>query len=214
MKLQFELIYPLLFFIVLIISCAPKKKHEFQNFITSEDHLLKDGDSTFRFISFNIPNLNFVEDEMEFTKPHAFRLPSSFEIMDALESVRQMGGNVVRSYTFPVRRKTDTLGIPRYVLGPGEFDENSFQVMDTVLSLANDIGVRLILPLLNNWKWMGGVPQYAEFRNKNTEEFWTDSLLISDFKKTIDFILNRTNTVTELNIRMTRQYYAGKPGMN
>lgn len=179
--------------IILISSCAEKIPHK--NFITREGNVLKDGDSTFRFLSFNIPNINFIEDEMYFRKPHPFRLPTSFEIRDAFESVKAMGGTVVRSYTFPVKRENDTLGIPRYVVGPGKFDESSFKVMDTVLAIADEVGIRLIVPLLNNWKWMGGVPQYAGFRNKAAEEFWYDSLLISDFKKTIDFVLNRENTV-------------------
>jgi len=185
-----------LLFIAMIFFTSCMEESPTRNFITRDGNLLKEGDSTFRFLSFNIPNINFVEDEMEFAKLHPFRLPTTFEIRDAFESVKEMGGTVVRAYTFPVKRETDTLGIPRYVLGPGKFDENSFKVMDTVLAIANDVDIRLIIPLLNNWKWMGGVPQYAGFRNKESKEFWTDALLISDFKKTINFVLNRVNTVT------------------
>ncbi|MBN1302450.1 MAG: cellulase family glycosylhydrolase [Melioribacteraceae bacterium] len=173
----------------------------FENFISVKGNQLMDGDSLFRFLSFNIPNLNFVEDEMNFTTLHPFRLPVSYEIRDALMSVKQIGGQVVRSYTLPVRRESDTPDIPRYVIGPGEFDENSFKVMDTVLAIANEAGIRLIVPLLNNWKWMGGVPQYAAFRGKLPEEFWTDSLLIEDFKKTIEYTLNRTNTASGIKYK-------------
>ncbi len=192
-----------LFLIILAIFLTQCKKESkgLENFITRDGYKLMDGTEEFRFMSFNIPNLNFVEDEMAFTKPHAFRLPTSFEIHDALESIKQMGGRVARSYTFPVKRETDTLGIPRYVTGPGEFDENSFKTMDSVLAIANEVGVRLIVPLLNNWKWMGGRPQYAGFRDKTEEEFWTDPQLIEDYKKTIEFVLNRTNTVTGVNYK-------------
>jgi mannan endo-1,4-beta-mannosidase len=192
-----------------IINCSEGEK---MNFIQRDGNILKDGDSTYRFLSFNIPNINFIEDEMEFTKPHSFRLPTSFEIRDAFESVKQMGGNVVRAYTFPVKRESDTLDIPRYVLGPGVFDENAFKVMDTVLALANETEIRLILPLLNNWKWMGGVPQYAAFRNKSEEEFWTDSLLISDFKRTIDYVLNRTNTITGIQYKNDKSILCWETG--
>ena len=190
-----------IFLLIIITSCSQVKKHEFKNFITAQNGQLKDGDLTFRFLSFNIPTLNFIEDDMEFTKPHAFKLPTSFEIRDALESLKQIGGTVARNYTFSVRRSTDTLGIPRYVINPGEFDENSFLVMDTVLAIANEVGIRLILPLVNNWQWMGGAPQYADFRNKTFEEFWTDPVLINDFKKTVNYILNRTNTVTGIKYK-------------
>jgi len=190
-----------LLLVIIVVGCAKLDEHKFEHFITAKGGQLKDGDSTFRFLSFNIPTLNFIEDEMEFTKPHAFKLPNSFEIRDALESLKQIGGTVARTYTFPVKRSTDTLGIPRYIMGPGEFDEKSFVVMDTILAIANELGVRLILPFLNNWQWMGGAPQYAEFRGKTYEEFWTDSLLISDFKKTLSFVLNRTNTVTGIKYK-------------
>lgn len=173
----------------------------FEHFITTKDGKLYDGDHEFRFISWNIPNLNFVEDEMAFEKKHAFRLPNKYELTDAMESVKQLGGQVIRTYTIPVLRKSDTPDIPRYVLGPGKFDETSFKCMDTMLAVANEAGIRLIIPLLNNWKWMGGVPQYAEFRGKDSKDFWSDPQLIADFKKTIDFVLNRNNTVTGIKYK-------------
>ena len=168
----------------------------FENFITASGNKLMDGQKEFRFISFNIPNLNFVEDEMAFGKPHAFGLPVSYEIEDAMNSVKQMGGQVIRLYTFPVKRSDEPANVPKYVTGPGEFDENSFLTMDSVLALANKTGVRLIVSFLNNWKWMGGRPQYAEFRGKTEDDFWTDPQLIKDFEKTINYVINRTNTVT------------------
>ncbi len=186
-------------------SCSKKeirkKYNGFDNFITVSGNKLMDGISEFRFVSFNIPNLNFVEDEMAFTTKSAFRLPSSFEIRDALESIKQMGGRVVRMYTIPVRREIDTEDVPRYVLAPGEFDERSFTVIDTVLAIANEVGIRLIIPLVNNAKWMGGAPQYAEFRGKTKEDFWKDPQLIKDFKKTVKHVLTRTNTVTGIKYK-------------
>lgn len=173
----------------------------FENFITVSGNKLMDGQKEFRFISFNIPNLNFVEDEMAFGKPHAFGLPVSFEILDAMNSVKQMGGQVIRLYTFPVKRSDEPASVPKYVTGPGEFDKHSFLTMDSVLALANKTGVRLIVSFLNNWKWMGGRPQYAEFRGKTQDDFWTDPQLIKDFEKTINYVINRINTVTGIKYK-------------
>jgi hypothetical protein len=61
--------------------------------------------------------------------------------------------------------------------------------------------VRLIVPLLNNWQWMGGRPQYAEFRGKTEDEFWTDPQLIDDFRLTVERVLTRVNTVTGVAYR-------------
>lgn len=180
---------------------AEEPASAFEHFVTGKDGRLYDGDRELRFISFNIPNLNYVEDEFAFERTHPYRLPDAYEVRDALESVRQMGGQVVRLYTIPVRRTQDPEDVPTYLLAPGELDETSMQAMDRVLALANETGVRLIVPLLNNWQWMGGRPQYAEFRGKDESEFWTDRQLIDDFKRTVELVVTRTNTITGVAYR-------------
>ena len=89
------------------------------NFITRRGDKLFDGDKPFRFISFNIPNLMVIEDAYEFTKPNPWRWPDEFEIEDALESVRQMGGQVVRTYVVSVHREGSDMGEFVHVLRPG-----------------------------------------------------------------------------------------------
>ena len=167
----------------------------FKAFISVKGDKLYDGNKQFRFISFNIPNLLNIEDNMPFTEKNAWRLPDLFEIEDALNSVKQMGGNVARTYVITVHRESETKDIPRHVLSPGKFNEEAFKALDQVLVSANRIGVRIIIPFVDNWKWMGGKPQYAEFRGKEAEEFWRDRQIKEDFKKTISFILNRVNSI-------------------
>ncbi|HCX31050.1 MAG TPA: hypothetical protein DHU55_14970, partial [Blastocatellia bacterium] len=53
-----------------------------------------------------------------------------------------------------------------------------------------------IIPLVDNWKWWGGAEQYAEYRGKPVEAFWSDPEIISDFKKTVNYVLNRRNSYT------------------
>ena len=167
-----------------------------QNFITARDGQLLDGDQPFRFISFNIPNLLLVEDNMPFTGSNAWRLPDAYEITDGLATVKQMGGTVVRTYTITVVRGDQPPAEVSHVLGPGQFNETAFRSLDQVLQIANEQGVRLIIPLVNNWPWMGGRGEYAKFRGKTQNEFWTDPQLIADFKETIRHVLTRTNTLT------------------
>jgi len=177
-------------------AATAQRAATFAHFITTSGAHLMDGEKPFRFVSFNIPNLNFVEDEFAFTRLHEYRLPDEYELRDAFGSTRQMGGTVVRMYTFPVRTAGDPADLPRYVLAPGRFDETSFRTMDLVLALAPEYGVRIIVPLLNNWQWMGGRPQYAAFRGKDKDAFWTDPQLIADFEQTVAYVLNRRNTIT------------------
>ena len=188
--------YALLAWIFLATASVFAGETSLTNFITAHDGKLFEGAREFRFISMNIPNLLDIEDNVPFTGENPWRLPDRFEINDALETVRQMGGTVARTYVITVQRTNDLPGTPRHVLGPGKFNETAFRTLDEVLAAANRTGVRLIIPLVDNWPWMGGRAEYAGFRGKTKNDFWTDPQLIADFKETIRFILTRTNTVT------------------
>lgn len=168
----------------------------FENFISRKGNRLFDGDQPFRFISINVPTLLYVEDEMTFTETNPIRLPTEFETRDVLAAVKEIGGQVVRSYSIPVRNSSFPEDTVTYVEAPGVFNEDAFQVMDQVVALAGEYDLRLIIPLVNNWPWHGGRPNYAEFRGKDPDAFCSDPQLISDFKQTIDFVLNRVNTIT------------------
>lgn len=185
----------LLTFCLLAISGAVQAEG-FENFITVKGYQLMDGDKPFRFVSFNVPTLNYQEDEMSFKVTNPYALPDEYEMRDVFESVRQTGGSVIRIYTIPVRNKNFPPEAPTYVEAPGKFNEEAFKVTDQMLALANEYGVRIIFSLLNNWQWMGGRPNYAEFRGKEKDAFWSDPQLIADFKKTVEFVVNRTNTIT------------------
>jgi mannan endo-1,4-beta-mannosidase len=109
--------------------------------------------------------------------------------------VAQLGGTVARTYVdhrgAPANRRR-----PRHVLAPGKFNEAAFRTSTRCSQAANRTGVRLIIPLVDNWPWMGGRAEYAGFRGKTKDDFWTDPQLIADFEQTIRFVLTRTNTVT------------------
>jgi len=155
-----------------------------------------DGDEEFRFISYNIPNLHYIEDYLDFDQINPWRLPDEFEIRDALETIKQMNGKVARMYVLSVRKKGESKKIIRHVEAPGVFDEEAFRTLDKVMQIANEVGVRVIIPFIDNWWWWGGPEEYAAFRNKSKDEFWTDPQLISDFKRTIEFLLLRRNIYT------------------
>jgi hypothetical protein len=168
---------------------------QFANFITARGDKLMDGNNEFRFISVNIPNLHYLEDYLPFAGTNPWRLPNEFEIRDALLTVRQLGGKVARTYTFSVRKENDTSTIV-YVEGPGVFNEEAFTTFDKVLQIANEVGVRLIIPFVDNWHWWGGPKEYAAFRGKQRDDFWTDREVIADMKQTINHIVTRVNTYT------------------
>ena len=168
---------------------------QFKNFITTQGDKLMDGEKELRFISCNIPNLHYIEDYLPFDGTNPWRLPDEFEIRDALTAIKQMGGKVVRIYVFSVRKETDTTALS-YVEGPGKFNEEAFRAFDKVLQVADEVGIRIIVPFGDNWFWWGGPKEYAGFSGKSRNAFWTDPQVIADFEKTISFVLKRTNTFT------------------
>src|SRR5690606_21505939 len=131
----------------------------------------------------------------------AWAWPNEFELNDALASIRQMGGTVARTYVLSVRRAGSDMGDHVYVRGPGDFNEEAFRSLDLALEAANKQGVRLIIPLVDNWQWQGGIAEYAAFRGKPAEAFWTDEQLIADFERTIEHVLRRVNTRTGIAYR-------------
>jgi mannan endo-1,4-beta-mannosidase len=170
-------------------------------FIRQRGGKLYAGDDEFRFISWNVPNLLVLEDAFDFLGTSPWRWPDEFELTDALESVRQMGGTVVRPYVITVRRDDSDMGEHVHVLAPGKFNEEAFATLDLALAIARKKQVRVIIPLVDNWRWQGGIEQYAAFRGKTADQFWTDPQLIDDFLKTVEYVVNRRNTITGVRYR-------------
>jgi hypothetical protein len=183
-----------------------------EHFITRDGDQFRDGSAPYRFISFNIPNLLVIEDAFSFTEPNPWRWPNEFELEDALESVRQMGGQVVRTYVISVYREGADMAETVHVLRPGEFNEEGFQALDKALEIANRKGVRLIIPLVDNWKWMGGIGDYAAFRGKPADAFWSDPQIIDDFKKTVAHVINRKNSYTGVAYRDDKAIFGWETG--
>ena len=160
---------------------------ESMDFITRSGDRLMEGDDEFRFVSFNIPNLHMLEDP-------DWHIPDPWEQADAMASIQQLGGRVARIYTLSVGESSNE--VPRHVTAPGEFSEAPFVALDHAIAQASAHGIRLIIPFVDQWQWWGGVAEYAAFRGLEPEAFWTDEQVREDFKETIRFVLERTNTVT------------------
>jgi mannan endo-1,4-beta-mannosidase len=198
--------------VALLLVVVGSAFSQFENFVTVKGDRLMDGNRELRFISVNIPNLHYLEDYLPFTGTNPWRFPDEFEIRDALTAVKQLGGKVARMYVFSVKRQDDAPGVPRHVEAPGQFNEEAFRVFDKVLQLANEVGIRLIVPFVDNWTWWGGPREYAAFRGKARNDFWTDPELIDDFKKTVAFVINRTNSFTGVPYKDDKAILAWETG--
>ncbi len=194
------------------VSLRAQAGSAFSDFVTRSGDKLMEGGHEYRFISVNIPNLHFIEDNLPFASTNPWRLPTEYEIRDALLSVKQMGGQAVRIYTLSVRKRIDDGTIPNYVTGPGQFNEEAFRTFDLMLKISHEVGVRLIVPFVDQWSWFGGIAEYAAFRGKSADAFWTDPQLIEDFKQTVSFLVNRTNTLTGIRYKDDKAILAWETG--
>ena len=177
-------------------SATAAPAQAFDHFISRNGSQLLDGSQPLRFLSFNIPNLTYIEDDMRFDQRIGFRLPEPYEIDDALATIHQMGGQVARTYVLSVRKASDPAGLPRHILGPGQLNEDAMVLFDEALAAAHRHQVRLILPFIDENSWWGGIEELAAFRGKPRNTFYSDPQLRDDYKQLVSAILNRVNTRT------------------
>ena len=182
------LLYQLLWVVFLTASATDA----FNGFITRHDDMLFDGDTVVRFISFNVPNLHLVEDDFVFTDTNNWRLPDAFEIHDAFRSVQQAGGTVIRIYCLRIQKHDEPEIGPKHLTAPRTYNEEAFRVLDTVLALANDYGIRLIIPFLEGPPWWGPEREFARMRNRTFDS----REVRDDYKNLVSTLINRRNTVT------------------
>lgn len=91
---------------------------------------------------------------------------------EVLEDAKEMRLTVVRTWAF-----NDGAGEWNALqTAPGVYDETVFQGLDYVVDKARQLGLHLILPLVNNWDDYGGMNQYVEWSqgtSPGSEEFVT-----------------------------------------
>lgn len=183
------------------LACAAEPASRFQHFITRQGNKLYDGGKEFRFVGANMPGLVLPYD-WTLSLPERMRLPTPWEQEDALKTLDQMNGRVVRTWNLPMRDPSAQAQPWHYVLGPGQFNEEAFKAVDHLLALANKHGVRVMLDLTaESGDYLGGIGTYAAYRGKKRAEFYTDAQLKEDYKATVRHVLTRVNTVTGVAYR-------------
>lgn len=177
---------------ILAVRAEADPQVGFEHFITRKADQLMDGDQEWRSIGVNIPGLVYSHDG------YMPSLPTAWEQEDAFKSMRQMGVTSVRVFMPSVRKPySEPDSVERHVLGPGQFNEKAFRGFDKILELANRYQIRVIISFVDNHSmYYGGYQNYTAFRHKAADLFWTDPQLISDFKKTVEYMILRKNHYT------------------
>ncbi len=120
--------------------------------------------------------------------------PSQFQVDDALATAQVMGASVVRSHTLGISVGCSICVEPTL----GTFNPVAFQHMDYAISSAHAHGIRLIIPLVDNWHYYhGGKHTFTDWRGISDEnQFYTNPQVIHDFEQYVSTLLNHVNTYT------------------
>jgi hypothetical protein len=122
----------------------------------------------------------------------------TWELETTLQSLQQMGSRITRTYTLPIG---STAGSYAAMTGPGSYNEATLRQLDKFLELAALYDVRVILPIIDNYPYMGGIDAFAAFRGLPKSSFFSDATLKQDFKNLLATITDRTNFYTGIKYK-------------
>lgn len=186
------MIHPVRLLILLLLGAGAAAASP--EFITRRGDRLYEGDREYRWISVNAPDsfqliTNYAFDGDQ--PASRYRLPDEYELRDCVRTVRQMGGRVLRTFVITCRRGPDPMAAFDIGADPVVPNEAALRVLDRLLQICAEEGVRLMIPLVaynsgvrGDWKTYG-------------EDFWTvGSPANRKFKEVVRHVLTRTNSYT------------------
>lgn len=135
---------------------------------------------------------------------------SPFMVDAVLEDAAASGFNVIRMWgsleighedgSDSVHGKGDGLVYFQYWDGSAPaFNDGAdgLQRLDYVVYRAGQLGIRLAIPLVNNWNDFGGMDQYVRWRGgRYHDDFYTDPVIREWYKNWIAHLLHRKNVYT------------------
>jgi mannan endo-1,4-beta-mannosidase len=141
---------------------------------------------------------------------------SPFMVDDVLEAAQRTGFNTLRTWGFldignqdgsdSVRGPSNGVyfqywggSAPVYNDGP-----NGLERLDYIIRRAGQLGIRLVIPLVNNWNDFGGIDQYVRWRDSADtsprewfhDDFYTDPEIRGWYQAWITHVLERVNPLT------------------
>ena len=114
------------------------------------------------------------------------------DVDEVLEDAAALGLTTVRTWAF----NDGPSQWNALQLSPGVYQEYVFQGLDYVLYRADQLGLRVILPLVDNWDDYGGMNEYVAWSPTAAQhdEFYTDSACRQWYKNHVAAVLGRVNT--------------------
>ena len=119
----------------------------------------------------------------------------------AMNTAKQMGANAIRTWAFQDAAAAGG-GVAFQYLDNGviKIDDgpNGLQRLDAVIQTAEQLGLKLILPLVNHWKDFGGMPMYLKWLGitGDVSQFYSSLDARHAYRSWLEKILTRRNTIT------------------
>src|SRR6266511_3105566 len=87
--------------------------------------------------------------------------------------------------------------------------DDGLKHLDYVIYRAGQLGLKLVIPFVNNWNDFGGMDQYVRWRDSSTpadqvwyhDSFYTDPVIKGWYKNWIAHLLDRTNSITGIQYK-------------
>jgi hypothetical protein len=160
-----------------------------RGFLTRDGARLVDDEdnATFRFAGANIYWLGLDENV------GGIHYPTPFRIRDALTTAAGMGARVIRAHTLGV----STGNALSFEPALGVFNGSALDAADYAVSVASELGVRLLIPLTDNYKYYhGGKHDFTDWLGLPEASFFTDERAITAFEAYIAARLAHVNRYT------------------
>ncbi|HEY8464436.1 MAG TPA: cellulose binding domain-containing protein [Bacillota bacterium] len=135
---------------------------------------------------------------------------STSMIDDVLNDAVAMNLKVIRCWAF-----MNGNGQENIVMQPslGVYDDAGFARLDYTLQKAESLGLKLILVLVNNWDDFGGMNQYVNWTGAgNHDAFYTNAQCKQAYKNYVKYVINRTNSLTEVQYKDCPAIFAWELG--
>jgi hypothetical protein len=146
----------------------------------------------FRFAGANIYWLGLDENV------DGVRYPTKFRTDDALQTAKEMGATVVRAHTLGISTGNSLSIEP----ARNQFNDRAFVPIDYAIAEAARLGIRLIIPLTDNYHYYsGGKHNFTDWEHLPENEFFTNASVIGDFETYIQHLLNHVSPITGIALK-------------
>ncbi len=118
----------------------------------------------------------------------------------AMLTAKEMGANTIRSWAFMDAEASGGVAFQYLENGAIQIDDgpNGLERLDGVIQTAEELGLKLILPLVNHWKDFGGMPMYLKWLGVqgDVKKFYEVLEARLAYRNWVQHVLTRRNSLT------------------